>query len=292
MSCPTDNELAELVDGSLRESRSAEVERHLDGCDACTLLVAELAWVVGAGVVAPPGYRFTKQLAPNVFEAIGSAGPAIVELGAVAPEIASVKHPAVATIFDVGDDFIAYERVATSLRAWSDGRSPVQRLAAWTAVLRGLAAIHRAGAVHGAISPDHVFVDGDRVLIAAFARPLSRTSGYLAAEILEGNPATAASDQLAACIALYEALAGRKPFVGATPGALVVTMASPPPLLATIDRGRARSIARGLAFDPADRWRDMDSLVAALERPSSDRRPWVFAAIAAAAIVAIALIAN
>jgi hypothetical protein len=223
MTCPSDNQLAELVDGSLAGGARVSVEQHLDRCDLCAQLVAERAWVVGGGPVAPAGYRFVRELGEGVFEALDHADRyVIVELGSVDKGLATVRHPGVATIREIGDGFVAYEHLTTTLRAWSETASPARRLAAWTQVLRGLAAIHRAGVVHGRVSPDHVFVEGDRVVIGGFARPLARTAGYLAAEALEGKPASARSDQLGACVALYESLAD---FTVATDGRKVHVVA-------------------------------------------------------------------
>lgn len=289
MTCPSDNQLAELVDGSVLDAARAEIERHLDGCDACTLLVAELAWVVRKGPTAPPGYRFVREVAPEVYEAIDRDGRSVlVELGGIDPQLAHAKHPSVAEIYDLDSGFVVYERLTTTLRTWSEGKSTAQRLAAWTQVLRGLTAIHRVGAVHGRVSPDHVFVDGERVVIGGFARPLARTAGYLAAEVLEGKRETPRSDQLAACVSLYEALAGKKPFTGATAGALAVAMATPPPPPPGVERQVAAAILRGMAFDPARRWPATSELATALADPAPGRRRWLLAAIALGVLAVIA----
>jgi len=152
-------------------------------------------------------------------------------------------------------------------------------------MLDGLAAIHRAGLVHGRLTPEHVFVADGRPVIGGFARPVARTSGYLAAEVLEGKQATASSDQASACIALYELLAGHRPFAGATPGALAVAMTSPPDP-AGIDRAVYRTLQRGLAADPARRWPDVVALANALAAPA--RRSFRVA-VAMIAIAALAI---
>ncbi len=41
--CLDDNEVTELLEGRLRQARRAEIELHLDACDACRSLVSELA---------------------------------------------------------------------------------------------------------------------------------------------------------------------------------------------------------------------------------------------------------
>jgi serine/threonine protein kinase len=157
-------------------------------------------------------------------------------------------------------------------------------------VLAGLAALHRAGVVHGAFSPDCVFVDAR---VGGFTTPPSRTAGYLAPEQLANQPATARSDQFSACVAIYEALANKKPFSGATPGALAVAMSSPPEPPAALDRRVFEVLARGLAADPAKRWPDVDALADALARPPRSRAPFVAAGVALVAMaIVVALLAR
>jgi len=203
--------------------------------------------------VIPPGYRLVREIAGG-FEAIDREHrEVIVELGTIDPALASVRHLGLARIYEIGDGFIAYERLTTPIRAWTKTASNAQRIAAWTLVLRALAAIHRAGLVHGRVSADHVFVDGARVVLAGFARPIA------------GSP-TAMNDQLAVCMALDETLA--KP----------------------IDRYRAAAIQRGLAVDPATRWPDADALADALETSASQRLPWMLVVIVLGVIAALAVV--
>jgi hypothetical protein len=46
VTCPSDNELASLVDGALIASAREAIERHLDDCSACTAALRELAWIL------------------------------------------------------------------------------------------------------------------------------------------------------------------------------------------------------------------------------------------------------
>jgi eukaryotic-like serine/threonine-protein kinase len=49
-SCPDDEVLALLVDGSLEPDEDAEVRAHLDACDACRILFADVARALDSGI--------------------------------------------------------------------------------------------------------------------------------------------------------------------------------------------------------------------------------------------------
>lgn len=295
---PDDNTLALLVDGALDDATRVDVERHLDGCVQCSDLVSELAWVVTpASREAPPGYRFVRALDDKTFEAV-ELGPADsakrVAIGVGGPWPAllpAVRHANVATIHAVGTHggagFIVHELGTRTFRQWcaETSRTPDAIAHVWCEALRGLAALHAADFVHGQVSPDHVFVEPDgRVFVGAFAREVGRTSGYQAPEQLADKPATQASDQFAACASLWEALAGKKPFTGATAGALAVVMSTPPELPAD-HRPLFGALARGLAAEPARRWPSVVALADALTRPAA-RIPWLAIGIAVGATLA------
>lgn len=111
---------------------------------------------------------------------------------------------------------------------------------------------------------------------------------HLAPEVLRGEPATPASVQFTSCAGWWEARHGAPPFRGATPGALLVSIAAGAELPADADR-ITRVLMRGLALDPARRWPDLaaatrharSSFVTRLctriartfHRPHRDRKP-------------------
>jgi len=93
------------------------------------------------------------------------------------------------------------------------------------------------------------------------------TKAYMAPECLEAQ-ASEKSDQYAFCVALYEALHGRRP----TDDPSRHTAPSRPD--ASMPRWLQRALERGLHEDPAQRWPSMHALLAELERGRKQRRTW------------------
>ena len=262
MTCPTDNVLAELVDGALDDTTRVTIERHLDGCPACAELVGELARMLDPPPAAPPGYQLLRERSPGTWEAAYADDRSIaISFGVAAPGLATVRDPRVVNVREVGDGYVVHELTGETEREFRERRPRTRDeiLAVWRQALGGLAALHRAGITH-TLSPDHVFVDGERVTIGGFTTPVAKTAGYLAPERLRGEPPSPRADQFAACVAIWEALAGEKPFSGATVGALAVSTSMPP----SPPDASYRPLVRGLSADPAARWADVDALAAAL----------------------------
>ena len=222
--------------------------------------------------------------------------------------LARVRHPNVVAVHDVGmaegEAFIAMEHVhGETLAKWMR-RGPHS----WQAVLerfipagRGLAAVHDAGMIHRDFKPDNVMLDdegGVRVMDFGLAHAVSSTPevgtapvpapsatqvlpqstragtpAYMAPEQYHGM-ADAKSDQFAFCVALFEALFGYRPFRGESPAMVAYAACQGPPQPIVNHTGRPvpswliRLVRRGLALDPAQRYRSMTALVTALERGS------------------------
>jgi eukaryotic-like serine/threonine-protein kinase len=232
-----------------------------------------------------------------------------------AQALARLAHPNVVGIHEVGVHdgrvFLAMEFVeGRTATAWQRERprSVRETLGIYTQAGRGLAAAHAAGLVHRDVKPDNILVGVDgrvRVLDFGLARLHDRTgpevlhhaetlaTGLLATGGIAGTPAymapeqflgaapDARSDQFSLCVALYEALFGRRPFPGESVRGLIaaVTLGEPrPPSGRRVPAKIRRAVMRGLARDPARRWPSIDALLAALE-PGPDRaRRWIAAA--------------
>jgi len=274
--CLDANELAQLADGTLRDPERARVEAHLDACAACGELVVELAWSIAPDREPPPGYRIVARTGTGRYTAIGPSDERL-ELCVVAPDQdvepleafvgTSVPHVVVVrALLRAGDAHWA---------ALGPTAATGRTLAAWCDALAGTRELHRRGIVLGGISDHSVRVDAGGGGCIDPVRAAPPPACYLAPERLHGAPPSRAADQFALCVGLWAAATGRVPYDGATPGALAVAMQLPPRTPERGDRRLLRVLARGLAFDPARRWPDLDVLAAKLAGVPR-RRAWWF----------------
>ncbi|QSQ19504.1 tetratricopeptide repeat protein [Pyxidicoccus parkwayensis] len=201
-----------------------------------------------------------------------------------AQALARLSHPNVVSVHDAGSYlsdqvFLAMEFVdGGTLRDWlKDGpRSWRDTVQVFLQAGRGLAAAHAAGLVHRDFKPDNVLLGRDgRARVTDFGLallhtemeragaegiPVVGTRGYQAPEVLAGRPADARADQFSFCVALYEALHGRRPFDGGFDGVPAL-----PRDLRVPARVR-RVLRRGLSLEPGERYSSLDGLLQELTR--------------------------
>ncbi|MEX2621532.1 MAG: Stk1 family PASTA domain-containing Ser/Thr kinase [Egibacteraceae bacterium] len=203
---------------------------------------------------------------------------------------ASLLHPSVVNVFDQGAadlPYIVMEYVdGPSLRQVLAERgrlNPGEALAVIEPVCHALGRAHATGLVHRDIKPENVLIAPDgtpKVADFGIARAVAETGHtqtgaligsvhYLAPELVDGREATAASDQYAVGIVLFELLTGRKPLPADSPMAIAVRHAResiPAPSSFVSDASRAldRVVAKATARDPGKRYPDLEALVTAL----------------------------
>jgi serine/threonine-protein kinase len=225
---------------------------------------------------------------------------------------ASLSHPNAVSVFDTGEHagvpYIVMERLpgetlADRIAAQPAGRgggaageasaSPADvewlRTVA-VEVLGALGAAHAAGIVHRDVKPGNILIAADgRAKVADFgiAKSVQESDGgdltttgqllgtpsYLAPERLDGAPASARSDLWALGVVLYEALAGAKPFAGASPlaTARAVVAGTHRPLAELrpdVDPALVATVERAMATDPAARFASAAEMARALAPPA------------------------
>jgi len=168
--------------------------------------------------------------------------------------LTSIDHPNVVRVIDLvveGDTLgIVMELVrGKDLRrtlAEEQTHPPIAAARLFRQVLAGLTAVHDAGVLHRDIKPENILLDfyGGRVRVKltdfgvarlTYGTSLTRTTGligtpeYVAPETAQDGTATSAADLYSAGIVLYEMLAGRTPFGGGPPLAVLRRQAEEPP---------------------------------------------------------------
>ena len=150
---------------------------------------------------------------------------------------------------------------------------------------------HRNGVVHRDVKPENILLADGQALVADFgvARALEEgtegnltetgaavgTLAYMSPEQAEGNQLDGRSDVYSLGCVLYELLAGKTPFVGRTPQALIAKhLLEPAPHVRTLREGVPYAIekvlARALAKAPADRFATAREFADALTRSDQE----------------------
>ena len=200
-----------------------------------------------------------------------------------------LHHPNVAHVYEIGthDDlrFIAMEMVAGQTLRSRLSRGPMaidDALDIGTQIAAALGAAHKAGIVHRDIKPENVIITPDgyaKVLDFGLAKlreirgndaaTLLKTTpgvamgtiGYMAPEQLVGGEVTPAADVFSLGVVLYEMVAGRRPFEGATTTDIVSAILSKTPRAVHEIRPEVPPklegvIAKALAKNVDERYRD------------------------------------
>jgi len=210
----------------------------------------------------------------------------------------SLNHPHILTVYDAGDfegrQYLVTEFVdGGTLRDWGRAEKRTWReiVALLVGVADGLATAHAAGILHRDIKPDNILVakNGyaklsdfglakleERVTPAEATQTIDATGpgmivgtfAYMSPEQASGRPGDARSDIFSFGIVIYELLAGRRPFFGATDRELLLTIiqGTAPPLAVEVPVALRMIVEKALENAPADRYQSTRDLVVDLRR--------------------------
>lgn len=206
---------------------------------------------------------------------------------------AAIRHPNVATIYEVGEtpeglpfiamEFCEGETLAAMIQGGTIGGKKIVKIARQTA--EAIAAAHQRGIVHRDIKSANIMVEpGDIVKVLDFglakindltpASSIAETSAsgnffgtipYLSPEQTRGLPADTRSDLFSLGIVFYEMATGKLPFNAEIPLMMLekIRDSEPDPFVPldpTLSIEMANIIGRLLKKDPAERYQTADDL--------------------------------
>ena len=225
-----------------------------------------------------------------------------------AEAIASLNHPNVVALYDIGEsngavyavsELLEGETLRGRLRA---GLLPARKAAEYgMQAARGLAAAHSKGITHRDIKPENLFVtndgfvkildfglvkqatsgqaemaDGSTVAMDTTPGLILGTVGYMSPEQVRGAEPGPRSDIFSLGVVLYEMLAGERPFGGKSSIEILsaILKEDVPDLSAAVPSGIERIVRRCLEKRPEDRFESARDLAFALEQVAnvSERR--------------------
>lgn len=209
-----------------------------------------------------------------------------------AESVASLSHPNIVAIYDIGEEedcyYIVMEYVhAMTLKEFIKDYSPIsisESVDIMKQVARAIAHAHARGIVHRDIKPHNILIDEEEhVKVTDFGIALAISDStitythsiigsahYLSPEQARGGKATVKSDIYAFGIVMFELLTGRLPFPGTSPVSVALKHLSEPMPLPSdfrpeIPQSLENIIIRALAKRPQDRYESMTDLYEDLE---------------------------
>jgi serine/threonine-protein kinase len=235
-----------------------------------------------------------KVMLPDLINVHGVQDRFVIE----ARTAAHLDHPGIVTVYAVkqraGLLYIAMKYIeGHTLEAVLRSQGQIDPTAAALIGSRVAEALHFAhgeGVVHRDVKPSNIMIDTRgrpvvtdfgiaRVMTAqsiTVAGSMLGTPTHMSPEQCRGLPATAASDQYALGVTIYEMMAGRVPYTGSLFELITAHREhAPPPLgefVAGLDPALEQTVMRMLAKDPAERWSSMADVIQRLSSHTTMHR--------------------
>jgi Tol biopolymer transport system component/predicted Ser/Thr protein kinase len=274
---------------------------HIDaGTKIGPYVVEQLLGVGGMGAVyRARDTRLDRGVALKVLRQDGPGeGQASARIAREARAIASLNHPNICAVYDVGEsdgrDYLVMELLEgeTLQQRLARGFLDVRELLRYALALAdALSAAHARGLIHRDLKPANIFILATgalKVLDFGIARRLvgpgdttqlqdatgqggiAGTIAYMSPEQLRGEPVDARSDVFSLGAVLYEMLTGRPAFGGGTAAVVAGQVLHAPPrppvqIRADSPPGVQQVVVKALEKDPAARYQSAAELRADLE---------------------------
>ncbi|MEZ4513682.1 MAG: AAA family ATPase [Chloroflexota bacterium] len=194
--------------------------------------------------------------------------------------LAGLRHPHIISVLDYGFDeekqpffTMSYLEGAQTIVAAANGRSVPEKVTLLIQMLEALAYLHRRGILHRDLKPDNVLVVGNTVRVLDFGLAAAKEQAtesvgswlYMAPEVLLGQPASEASDLYTVGVLAYRLLAGTHPFdIYAEDTIGEILEGEPDWGRMEVGEGLAAVVRTLLAKKPADRYANVNQVIAAL----------------------------
>ncbi len=239
--------------------------------------------LLGAGSLGP--YRVIERIGAGglgvVFKARDTRNGRIVVLKigmapfssrfeGAAREVATLQHPHVCALLEVGAYYLVMEHVEGKPLHGPIAHREALRLAAQVA--GALDAAHRRGIVHGDLKASNVLRTKSGIKVLDFGCAFASAAGeadkdrYQSPEQAEGRPVDARSDIFAFGLLFYEMLTGSPAAIDTAAGGETLRVPSASPAI-------NRLLHRCLAADPEERWQSSRDLCSELEWLAIDPDP-------------------
>jgi eukaryotic-like serine/threonine-protein kinase len=208
--------------------------------------------------------------------------------------IASLNHPYICQLHDIGEDYLVLEYVEGKPLPSPLPERDAVRLA--TQIGIALEAAHKKGIIHRDLKPANIMLteEGSVKLLdfglaklyeqnasgstlptpdfpATQAGAVLGTVAYMSPEQVQGQPADARSDIFSFGLVLYEMLSGKRAFSGDSSFALMTAIVKedPPPL--QVSPSLEKIVRRCLTKQPSERYQTMSDVRMALEHVLSEK---------------------
>jgi serine/threonine protein kinase/tetratricopeptide (TPR) repeat protein len=245
----------------------------------------------GMGVVyAAHDSRLGRAVAIKMIKAATEDPVARDRLNREARSAASINHPAICQLYEIGEDngdlFLAMELLEGESLATRLTRGPLplgEAVATTLGILHGIEALQRQGLVHRDLKPSNIFLTPHGVKLLDFGLATAAGSAlggetgtrltlpgtvvgtpqYAAPEQLQGREVDTRTDLFAAGAVLYEMLAGRPPFGGHSPVEVYHAILYDQPAVLTGGPAVAaldRVVHRALAKQARDRYQTVEAM--------------------------------